>query len=122
METCWYKVRQWRWHCIQQFRFGHIGGQVILLSLTIFTHLESFILLWQYTYYENQMNIQQKPTKILSFPYVLFIIHSHFLLFVSIRARLSFVMSVRLSAWNNSVSTGRILMKVDTLVFFENTG
>jgi hypothetical protein len=29
------------------------------------------------------------------------------------KATISFVMSVRLSAWNNSISTGRILMKFD---------
>jgi hypothetical protein len=35
-------------------------------------------------------------------------------------ATISFVMFVHLSAWNNSAPTGRILMKLDTLAFFEN--
>ena len=34
--------------------------------------------------------------------------------------RLSVPLSARLSAWNNSVPTGRIFMKFDILVFFEN--
>jgi hypothetical protein len=93
---------------------------IILLSLTIFTHLESFILRWQYTYYKNQKNIQQKSTKIFSFPYVFFITLSLSLSLSLLsvrfytRATNTFVMSVSLSAWNNSASTGRILMKVDT--------
>ena len=30
------------------------------------------------------------------------------------------VMSVRLSAWNNSAPIGRVFIKIDTKVFFEN--
>jgi hypothetical protein len=33
---------------------------------------------------------------------------------------ISFVMSVRLSAWSNSALTGRIFMKFDISAFFEN--
>jgi hypothetical protein len=36
------------------------------------------------------------------------------------KATISFVMSVRLSAWNNSSPTGRIVMVFYILVFFEN--
>jgi hypothetical protein len=36
------------------------------------------------------------------------------------KATLSFVMFVRLSAWNNSTPIGRILIKFDIQVFFEN--
>jgi hypothetical protein len=36
------------------------------------------------------------------------------------KATISFVMSVRPSAWNNTTSTGRILIKFDILVFVEN--
>ena len=36
------------------------------------------------------------------------------------KATIIFVMSVRLSAWNNSAPTGRIFMKFDTSVVFEN--
>jgi len=32
---------------------------------------------------------------------------------------ISFVMSVRLSAWNNSASTGRIFIKFEIRLFFE---
>ena len=35
------------------------------------------------------------------------------------RATVSFVMSVRLSAWNNSASIGRIIMKIEICIFFE---
>jgi len=37
------------------------------------------------------------------------------------RATISFVVSVRLSAWNNSAPIGRIFMKFNISVFFENT-
>jgi hypothetical protein len=36
------------------------------------------------------------------------------------KATISFVMSVCPSAWNNSVPTGRILMRLDIWAFFEN--
>ena len=36
------------------------------------------------------------------------------------RTTISFVMSVRLSAWNNCVPTGGILMKFDIWILFEN--
>ena len=36
------------------------------------------------------------------------------------KATISFVMSVRLSAWNNSASTGRIYVKFGIWIFFEN--
>ena len=36
------------------------------------------------------------------------------------KATISFVMSVRLSAWNNSTPTGRIFTKFDIWGFFEN--
>jgi hypothetical protein len=36
------------------------------------------------------------------------------------KATISFVMSVFLSAWNNSIPTGRIFMKFDILVILEN--
>jgi len=36
------------------------------------------------------------------------------------KATVSFVMSVRLCAWNNSVPTGRVFMKSDIWVFLEN--
>jgi len=36
------------------------------------------------------------------------------------KATISFVMSVRLCAWNNSVPTGRVFMKSDIWVFLEN--
>jgi len=36
------------------------------------------------------------------------------------KATISFVMSVRHSEWRNSATTGRIFMKFDTSVFFEN--
>jgi hypothetical protein len=35
-------------------------------------------------------------------------------------ATVSFVMYIRLSAWNNSAPTGQIFMKFDTYEFFEN--
>ena len=44
----------------------------------------------------------------------------HVCLSVRLSVRLSVCLSVRLSAWNNSASTGRILMKFDVWVFFEN--
>ena len=37
------------------------------------------------------------------------------------KATISFVMSVRPSAWNNSAPTGRIFMKFDIWLFFENS-
>jgi hypothetical protein len=48
--------------------------------------------------------------------------HSQFLNeFAKLRkATVTFVMSVRLSAWNNSTATRRIFMKFDISVFFEN--
>jgi len=36
------------------------------------------------------------------------------------KTTIAFVMSVRLSAWNNSVPTRRFIMKFDISVFFEN--
>ena len=36
------------------------------------------------------------------------------------KATLSFVMSVRLYAWNNSVANGRIFVKFDNWAFLEN--
>jgi len=36
------------------------------------------------------------------------------------KATISFLMSVRLSAWNNSALTGRIFIKFDIWIFFEN--
>ena len=42
-------------------------------------------------------------------------------LFAKLRtAPVSFVMSICLSAWNNSASTGRILKKIDIWIFLEN--
>jgi DNA invertase Pin-like site-specific DNA recombinase len=36
------------------------------------------------------------------------------------KANISFVMSACPSEWNNSTTSGRILMKLDILAFFEN--
>jgi hypothetical protein len=36
------------------------------------------------------------------------------------KATISFVMSVRLSAWNNSATTGRIFSELDISGFLEN--
>jgi len=36
-----------------------------------------------------------------------------------LKANISFVKSVRLSAWNNSAPTGWIFTKIDSLVFFK---
>ena len=36
------------------------------------------------------------------------------------KATVTFDMSVRPSAWNNSAPTGRIFTKIDILLFFEN--
>jgi len=45
-----------------------------------------------------------------------------YLFFASLRKAIySFVMSVRLSVWNNSVPNGRILMKFDIRVFFRKS-
>jgi hypothetical protein len=54
--------------------------------------------------------------------YVFCVLLEHFLgVFANLRkATISIVMSVRLSAWNNSAPTGRIFMKFDILGFFEN--
>jgi hypothetical protein len=40
--------------------------------------------------------------------------------YVSLSVGLSFLPSFRPSAWNNSAPTGRIFMKFDVRVFFEN--
>jgi hypothetical protein len=40
--------------------------------------------------------------------------------FAKLRTTISFVVSVSLSAWNNSVPTGRIFLKFAIMVFFEN--
>jgi hypothetical protein len=36
------------------------------------------------------------------------------------KATIRFIISVRLSAWNNSASTGKIFIKFDISVIFEN--
>jgi hypothetical protein len=36
------------------------------------------------------------------------------------KATISAFVSVRPSSWNNSAPTGRVFVKIDTLVFFEN--
>ena len=38
---------------------------------------------------------------------------------ILLRMTISFVMSVRLSAWNNSAPSGHIIIKFDIRVFFE---
>jgi hypothetical protein len=77
--------------------------------------------------FANAPKIQVRKWKLRTFhlctwiSYVFLYVLVYLGTFIKVRkATISFVMSVRLSAWNNSAPTERILMKVDIWGFFEN--